>query len=84
MASSVVLVTLQPIFSFIGTYFYLKKESRSLGSSVRFSRSAEACTSAGGFQSKRPGALRRYPGALACALVTAYLLFGQHVRNATA
>ena len=82
VASSTVLVTLQPLFAFIGTYLFFKE---------RFSLKAMICAllaiigsviiSWGDFRISGTALFGDILALLACALVTAYLMFGQTVRK---
>lgn len=82
VASSTVLVTLQPLFAFIGTYLFFKE---------RFSLKALICAllaiigsviiSWGDFRISGTALFGDILALLACALVTAYLMFGQSVRK---
>jgi drug/metabolite transporter (DMT)-like permease len=82
VASSTVLVTLQPLFAFIGTYLFFKE---------RFSLKAMVCAllaiigsviiSFGDFRISGTALFGDILALLACALVTAYLMFGQSVRK---
>lgn len=82
VASSTVLVTLQPLFAFIGTYLFFKE---------RFSLKALICAllaiigsviiSWGDFRINGTALFGDILALLACALVTAYLMFGQSVRK---
>ncbi|MCJ2147220.1 DMT family transporter [Bacillus sp. B19-2] len=82
VASSVVLVTLQPIFSFIGTYFLFKERVSFAGIiSALLAIGGSAYISWGDFKVSGQALYGDILALLACALVTAYLLFGQHVRK---
>lgn len=82
VASSTVLVTLQPLFAFIGTYLFFKE---------RFSLKAMICAllaiigsviiSWGDFRISGTALYGDILALMACALVTAYLMFGQSVRK---
>ncbi|MBS4220905.1 DMT family transporter [Bacillus sp. FJAT-49711] len=82
VASSTVLVTLQPLFAFIGTFFLFNE---------RFSAKAIFCGFAaiigsviiswGDFQISGSALYGDFLALAACALITAYLLFGQEVRK---
>jgi drug/metabolite transporter (DMT)-like permease len=82
VASSTVLVTLQPIFAFAGTYFFFKERLSvitilsgiiAIGGSILISW--------GDFQINETALYGDTLALIACALVTAYLLFGQDVRK---
>lgn len=82
VASSTVLVTLQPLFAFVGTFLFFKE---------RFTLKAILCAVAaivgsviiswGDFQVSGTALFGDILALLACALVTAYLMFGQSVRK---
>ncbi|RLQ91085.1 DMT family transporter [Falsibacillus albus] len=82
VASSTVLVTLQPLFAFLGTFLFFNE---------RLSLKAILCgviaiagsviISWGDFQISGSALFGDVLALAACALVTAYLLFGQHVRK---
>lgn len=82
VASSTVLVTLQPLFAFVGTFLFFKE---------RFSLKAILCAVAaivgsviiswGDFRVSGTALFGDILALLACALVTAYLMFGQSVRK---
>ncbi|MGI8387527.1 DMT family transporter [Robertmurraya sp. P23] len=82
VASSTVLVTLQPLFAFVGTFLFFKE---------RFTLKAILCAVAaivgsviiswGDFQLSGTALFGDILALLACALVTAYLMFGQSVRK---
>ena len=82
VASSTVLVTLQPIFAFIGTYLFFKEK-------VAFQSIVAVIVAIGGSLLISWGDFRVSGDALygdvlaliACALITGYLLFGQDVRQ---
>lgn len=82
VASSTVLVTLQPLFAFVGTYIFFKE---------KFSLRAILCgilaiagsviISWGDFRISGSALLGDILALIACALITAYLMFGQTVRK---
>lgn len=82
VTSSTVLVTLQPLFAFVGTFLFFKE---------KISLKAILCGIAaivgsviiswGDFQISGMALFGDLLALLACALVTAYLLFGQNVRK---
>ncbi len=82
VASSTVLVTLQPLFAFVGTFLFFKE---------RFTLKAILCAVAaivgsviiswGDFRVSGTALFGDILALLACALVTAYLMFGQSVRK---
>ncbi|XJZ26602.1 DMT family transporter [Bacillota bacterium Lsc_1132] len=82
VASSTVLVTLQPIFAFVGTYYFFKETISvktilsglvAVGGSVMISW--------GDFQISGIALYGDILALIACALITVYLLFGQNVRK---
>lgn len=82
VASSTVLVTLQPLFAFVGTYFFFNE---------KFSIKAIFCgifaifgsfiISWGDFRISGSALFGDILALIACALITAYLMFGQTVRK---
>lgn len=82
VASSTVLVTLQPLFAFIGTYFFFKE---SLSQKAIFSGvlaiAGSVIISWGDFKISGAALYGDFLALAACALITAYLLFGQTVRK---
>lgn len=82
VASSTVLVTLQPMFAFVGTYFFFKE---------RFTIRAMLCglmailgsviISWGDFKISGSALFGDILALIACALITAYLMFGETVRK---
>ncbi|MEQ2527084.1 DMT family transporter [Robertmurraya yapensis] len=82
VASSTVLVTLQPLFAFVGTYFFFNE---------KFSVKAILCgimaivgsfiISWGDFRISGSALFGDILALIACALITAYLMFGQTVRK---
>lgn len=82
VASSTVLVTLQPLFAFVGTYFFFKE---------KFTVRAILCglmalagsfiISWGDFKISGSALYGDILALIACALITAYLMFGQTVRQ---
>ncbi|MEI5907721.1 DMT family transporter [Bacillus spongiae] len=82
VASSTVLVTLQPLFAFAGTYLFFK-EAISLKAIVAggIAISGSILISWGDFRISGLALWGDILALLACALVTGYLLFGQHVRK---
>ncbi len=82
VASSTVLVTLQPIFAFAGTYFFFK-EKLSLKTilSAVIAISGSVIISFGDFQLGGTAFFGDILALIGCALITAYLLFGQDVRQ---
>lgn len=82
VASSTVLVTLQPLFAFIGTYIFFK-EKVSLQSIVAGSIAiiGSFLISWGDFLVSGSALYGDLLALIACALITGYLLFGQDVRQ---
>lgn len=82
VASSTVLVTLQPLFAIFGTYFFFKEPivMKTILSGI-IAISGSVLISWGDF---KVGGLSFYGDMLAliaCALVTGYMLFGQEIRK---
>lgn len=82
VASSTVLVTLQPLFAFAGTYFFFKERLsvKTILSGV-IAIGGSIIISWGDFQVNETALYGDALALIACALVTAYLLFGQDVRK---
>jgi drug/metabolite transporter (DMT)-like permease len=82
VASSTVLVTLQPIFAFAGTYFFFK-ERLSLKAifSGLIAVMGSVIISWGDFKVSGSAFFGDVLALTACALITFYLLFGQSVRK---
>jgi drug/metabolite transporter (DMT)-like permease len=82
VASSVVLVTLQPLFAFIGTYFFFKERvsARAILSAM-LAIAGSVVISWGDFRISGLALFGDFLALAACAMVTAYLLFGQGVRK---
>lgn len=82
VASSVVLVTLQPIFAFIGTYFFYK-EKIGLGAFLSgiLAIVGSFIISWGDFQVSGLALWGDFLAIVAAIMVTAYFLFGQTVRK---
>lgn len=82
VASSTVLVTLQPLFAFAGTYFFFKEH---LSVKTLISGAIAVLGSIligyGDFQISGMALYGDILALIACALITAYLLFGQDVRK---
>lgn len=82
VASSTVLVTLQPIFAFLGTYFFFKERL-----SIKTILSAVVAIlgsfiiSWGDFKVSGTALYGDLLALIGCALITGYLLFGQDVRK---
>ncbi|WP_404459210.1 DMT family transporter [Sutcliffiella horikoshii] len=82
VASSTVLVTLQPLFAFIGTYlFFQERLSTKAIVSGLMAIAGSVIISWGDFQISGMALFGDVLALVACALVTAYLLFGQDVRK---
>lgn len=82
VASSTVLVTLQPIFAFAGTYFFFKEKLsfKTIMSAV-IAITGSVIISFGDFQLGGTAFFGDILALIGCALITAYLLFGQDVRQ---
>lgn len=82
VASSTVLVTLQPLFAFGGTYFFFK-EKLSLKAIVSglIAVFGSVMISWGDFRISGEALYGDFLALVACALITVYLLFGQTVRK---
>jgi len=82
VASSTVLVTLQPLFAFVGTYFFFK-ESITLKTILAGAIAivGSILISWGDFKLNGTAFYGDMLALIACALVTAYFLFGQDVRK---
>lgn len=82
VASSTVLVTLQPLFAFVGTYFFFKER---ITMKTIFAGAiaiiGSVLISWGDFKLSGAAFYGDILALIACALVTAYLLFGQDVRK---
>ncbi|WP_456277876.1 DMT family transporter [Bacillus sp. AK128] len=82
VASSVVLVTLQPIFAFLGTYLFFKEKFtfRSILSAV-LAVIGSVIISWGDFRISGLALWGDILALIACLLVTVYFLFGQDARS---
>lgn len=82
VASSTVLVTLQPLFAFAGTYFFFK-ERLSVKTLVAggIAVLGSVLIGYGDFKISGMALYGDILALIACALITAYLLFGQDVRK---
>lgn len=82
VASSTVLVTLQPIFAFVGTYFFFKEKLsiKTILSAV-IAILGSFIISWGDFKVSGTALHGDLLALIGCALITAYLLFGQDVRK---
>lgn len=82
VASSTVLVTLQPLFAFAGTYFFFKEKfSWKAILSGLLAIGGSVIISWGDFKISGSALFGDILALIACALVTAYLMFGQTVRK---
>jgi drug/metabolite transporter (DMT)-like permease len=82
VASSTVLVTLQPVFAFAGAYFFFKeKVSAKAILSGLIAIAGSVIISWGDFKISGSALFGDFLAIAACALVTIYLLFGQTVRK---
>lgn len=82
VASSTVLVTLQPLFAFAGTYFFFKERlSMKTIVSALIAIGGSILIAYGDFQISGAALYGDILALIACALITAYLLFGQDVRK---
>jgi drug/metabolite transporter (DMT)-like permease len=82
VASSVVLVTLQPLFAFIGTYLFFKERVSKIALfSGIIAIAGSIIISWGDFQISGLALLGDLLALAACAMITAYLLFGQGIRK---
>ena len=82
VANSTVLVTMQPIFAFLGSYF-LFKERVSFGCvvSIMIAIAGGILISASDFSNSKSALFGDLLAIIACAMVTAYFLIGQLVRK---
>ncbi|OCA87506.1 hypothetical protein A8F94_06450 [Bacillus sp. FJAT-27225] len=82
VASSTVLVTLQPLFAFVGAYFFFG-EKITLGAIISgiIAIVGSFIISWGDFQISGSALFGDVLALLACAFITGYLLFGQTVRK---
>ena len=82
VASSTVLVTLQPLFAFIGAYLFFKERvsAKAILSGV-IAIGGSVIISWGDFKISGSALFGDFLAIVACALVTVYLLFGQTVRK---
>lgn len=82
VASSTVLVTLQPIFAFVGTYIFFKEKVSLKGIiGALIAIGGSALIAWGDFKISGDALYGDILALIACALVTAYFLFGQEVRK---
>jgi drug/metabolite transporter (DMT)-like permease len=82
VASSTVLVTMQPLFAFAGTFLFFK-EKLSLAAIVSglIAICGSVIISWGDFAISGSALIGDILSLIACALITAYLLFGQTIRK---
>ena len=82
VASSTVLVTLQPLFAFAGTYFFFKEKlSVKTLVSGAIAVLGSVLIGYGDFKISGSALYGDILALIACALITGYLLFGQDVRK---
>lgn len=82
IASSTVLVTLQPIFAFVGTYFFFKEKlSIKAILSAILAIIGSFIISWGDFKISGSALYGDMLALIGCALITAYLLLGQDIRK---
>ena len=82
VASSTVLVTLQPVFAFIGTYLFFKEKVAFQSIvAVIVAISGSLLISWGDFRVSGAALYGDGLALIACAFITGYLLFGQDVRK---
>lgn len=82
VASSVVLVTLQPMFAFIGTYLFFKEKLSIFALiSALIAIVGSTIISWGDFRISGEALFGDVLALVACVMVTVYLLFGQDVRK---
>ena len=82
VASSTVLVTLQPLFAFVGAYLFFKERvSAKAILSGMIAIGGSVIISWGDFKISGSALFGDFLAIVACALVTVYLLFGQTVRK---
>ncbi|MDP4087008.1 MAG: DMT family transporter [Bacillota bacterium] len=82
VASSTVLVTLQPIFAFVGTYFFFKEKLSVMAFiSGLIAVLGSVIISWGDFRISGTALFGDILAIIACAFITGYLLFGQTVRK---
>lgn len=82
VASSTVLVTLQPLFAIVGTYFFFKERLSLKGVvAMLIAIGGSVLISWGDFKLGGSAFYGDMLALIACALVTGYMLFGQDVRK---
>ncbi|MEG0384194.1 MAG: DMT family transporter, partial [Solibacillus sp.] len=82
VASSTVLVTMQPLFAFVGTYLFFKEKItlKTIAAGV-IAIAGSVLIGWGDLQISGDALYGDILALIACALVTGYLLFGQDVRQ---
>ena len=82
VASSTVLVTMQPLFAFVGTYLFFKEKItlKTIAAGV-IAIAGSILIGWGDLQISEDALYGDILALIACALVTGYLLFGQDVRQ---
>ena len=82
VANSTVLVTMQPVFAFLGTYFLFKERvTVGGGVSILVAITGSVLISASDFGHNESALFGDMLALMACALATAYFLIGQMVRK---
>ncbi|ATP41539.1 EamA family transporter [Solibacillus sp. R5-41] len=82
VASSTVLVTMQPLFAFVGTYLFFKEKiTLKTIAAGAIAIAGSVLIGWGDFQISGNALYGDILALIACALVTGYLLFGQDVRQ---
>lgn len=82
IASSTVLVTLQPLFAIVGTYFFFKERLSAKGIlAMLIALGGSIVISWGDFKIGGSAFYGDILALIACAFVTGYMLFGQEVRK---
>lgn len=82
VASSTVLVTMQPLFAFVGAFFLFKERvTAGVLISIVMALSGSIIIGAGDFTAKDKALYGDMLALLSCALITAYFLIGQVLRR---
>ena len=82
VASSTVLVTMQPLFAFVGAFFLFKERvTGAVLASVILAISGSVIIGAGDFTAKGEALYGDVLALLSCALITAYFMIGQVLRR---
>ena len=82
VASSTVLVTMQPLFAFVGAFFLFKERvTVAVLASVILAISGSIIIGAGDFTAKGAALYGDVLALLSCALITAYFMIGQVLRR---